>query len=251
MRQAGRKSERTRLILGRALLAALAFLPPVTAAVSSHAAGTAYAVDTAEVGDVGNCKVEAWTSWARNRDGLATVSPSCVVSSMPRAEFTVQAARGRSDGDWYTTISPFVKFNLLPTRIGSVGFGLASGIVQDAVRNETSAIYAYVPATLRLSDTMRVNVNAGWLNDRANDRHFATYGIGWDWLFMPKFSMTIETFGNFNGQNLGWETRPRFQGGVRYRPVDALSLDLIYGRNINGEGSHWITLSTAYRFTAF
>lgn len=232
--------------------AAVAFYIGASALASdAHAAGTAYAVDTAEVGDRGDCKVEAWTSWARNRDGLATVSPSCIISAIPKAELVVQTARGRADDTWYSSVSPFIKFNIVPTSIGSFGFGLVGGTVYDAVKGDTSSLFAYVPATLRLSTKMRININGGWAHDRVNDRHFATYGIGWDWLFMPKFSMTLEAFGQHNGEQLGWETRPRFQGGVRYRPVDAFSLDLIYGRNINGEGSRWFTLSTAYRFQGF
>ncbi len=226
-------------------------IPAIVPTGIAHAAGTAYAVDTAEVGEAGGCKVEGWISWARNRDGLATLSPSCIVSNMPRMEFVLQTTRGRSDQDWYTSVSPFVKFNLVPTAIGKFGFGLAAGTVYDAVKGETASNFAYVPATLRLSSTLRVNLNGGWIGDQANDRHFATWGAGFDWLFIPKFSMTLETFGQFNGDDLGWETRPRFQGGVRYRPVDDFSVDLIYGRNINGEGSHWLTLSTAYRFSLF
>lgn len=233
---------------------ALALAISIAAALQStplHAAGTAYSVDTAEVGEVGGCKVEAWTSMARNRDWLSTLSPSCIVSSMPRAELVVQTTRARADSDWFTAVSPFMKFNLIPTAIGKPGVAVVSGIIYDATRSDTSSVFAYVPVTLRLSSTMRINVNAGWNHDRLNDRHFATYGIGWDWLFMPKFSMTLEAFGQHNGQDLGWETRPRFQGGLRYRPVDELSVDFIYGRNINGEGSHWFTVSTAYRFSLF
>lgn len=226
-------------------------LPAAFASSPSQAAGTAYGVDTAEVGEKGNCKVEGWTSWARNGDGLATLSPSCIVSSMPRTEFVLQTIRGRGGDDWYTTVSPFVKFNLVPTSIGGVGFGLAGGPVFDAVKGETSSLFAYVPATLRLSEKIRININGGWIDDRTLNRHFATYGAGIDWLFMPKFSMTLEGFGQFTGDNLGWTTRPRFQSGVRYRPVDEFSVDFIYGRNINGEGSHWFTLSTAYRFSLF
>ena len=36
-------------------------------------------------------------------------------------------------------------------------------------------------------------------------------------------------------------TRPRFQAGVRYRPNEIFSVDLIYGRNIMGENANWIT----------
>jgi len=45
----------------------------------AHAAGTAYGVDTAEVGEVGNCKIESWLSWASNQDFIGVTNPSCVV----------------------------------------------------------------------------------------------------------------------------------------------------------------------------
>ena len=43
-------------------------------------------------------------------------------------------------------------------------------------------------------------------------------------------------------------TEPRFQVGVRWRPVDDFNIDLIYGRNITGENANWITLATVFRF---
>ena len=221
------------------------------ASVNARAAGTAYGVETADVGDKGDCKVEAWTSWARNGDGLATISPSCVISAMPRTEFVVQATRGRGGDEWYTSLAPITKVNLVPTAIGHFGLAIAGAPVIDVVRGDVTSVLAYVPATLRLSETFRINLNAGWINDRQNDRNFATYGAGIDWLFMPKFSMTLEGFGQFTANSLGPETRPRFQAGIRYRPVDAFSVDLIYGRNINGEGSDWLTFSSTYRFSLF
>jgi hypothetical protein len=42
--------------------------------------------------------------------------------------------------------------------------------------------------------------------------------------------------------------QPRFQTGLRYRPVDRFNIDLIYGRNITGEMANWITLATIIRF---
>ena len=41
---------------------------------------------------------------------------------------------------------------------------------------------------------------------------------------------------------------PRFQLGLRYRPVDQFNVDLIYGRNLAGERANWITLATVVRF---
>jgi hypothetical protein len=38
--------------------------------------------------------------------------------------------------------------------------------------------------------------------------------------------------------------------GLRYRPVDRFNIDVIYGRNINGENANWLTLATVVRFSA-
>ena len=43
---------------------------------------------------------------------------------------------------------------------------------------------------------------------------------------------------------------PRFQVGLRWRPIDRFSMDLIVGRNITGENANWITLATSIRFPA-
>ena len=43
-------------------------------------AGAAYAVDTAEVSEIGACKVESWVSLANNHDFFAAVAPACVMN---------------------------------------------------------------------------------------------------------------------------------------------------------------------------
>src|SRR5262245_43634149 len=70
-----------------------------------QAAGTAFAVDTAEVGEPGNCKAEAWTSWARNHDGLVTANPSCIVQTLTPTELSMQLIRARADDEWSTGLS--------------------------------------------------------------------------------------------------------------------------------------------------
>jgi len=43
---------------------------------------------------------------------------------------------------------------------------------------------------------------------------------------------------------------PRFQAGIRYSPVSRFDIDLIYGHNIGGEGSQWLTAGFNIRFDA-
>ena len=42
--------------------------------------------------------------------------------------------------------------------------------------------------------------------------------------------------------------QPRAQIGVRFTPQDNIDLDLIYGHNITGENSHWLTVGLNLRF---
>ena len=51
----------------------------------ARAANGAYAVDAADVGDAGSCKVESWLSVASNTDFSAVANPSCVVNPSIRS----------------------------------------------------------------------------------------------------------------------------------------------------------------------
>src|SRR3954447_25256140 len=94
-------------------LVALSFSAP-----RAHAAGTAYGVDTAEVGEVGNCKIESWLSWASNQDFVGVANPSCVVNLGRAVEVSAQIQRSRSDGEWGTSVAPKFKTNIIPSAIG-------------------------------------------------------------------------------------------------------------------------------------
>jgi hypothetical protein len=215
----------------------------------ARAAGTAFAVDTSEVSETGSCKIESWYSAASNQDAFATINPSCVVDLFGRAiEIGAQFARQRADEEWATSITPKVRTKLIPTAIGSFGLAIAGGASFDAATGETTSVFAYAPATLRLSEVMRININAGWLLDNTTDRNYLTWGIGYDWKLTNVITLTLEAFGQAGDSEVSTVTEPRFQAGLRYRPVDRFSIDLIYGRNINGENANWITLATTIRF---
>jgi hypothetical protein len=98
---------------------------------------------------------------------------------------------------------------------------------------------------------VRINLNAGWMWDRTVDRHYLTYGAGVDWRTPDNvYTITAEIFGQLGSSDTPSVVQPRFQIGTRFRPVDAFSIDLIYGHNITGENAHWITAGTTIRFAA-
>ncbi|UFS78026.1 hypothetical protein LPB73_11880 [Tardiphaga sp. 37S4] len=214
----------------------------------AEAANGAYAVDAADISDLGSCKVESWYSMATNSDFAAVANPSCVVEITRPVELSVLTNHSRSDGEFSTTLAPKAKINIEPTGIGKFGVSaLASGTF-DAVTGQNTAVFAEIPATYRFNETMRINLNAGWLWDRTVDRHYFTYGVGFDWKFTDVLQYTVELYGQAGRAEFASVIQPRIQTGVRYRPNDIFSVDVIYGRNITGENSNWITLGTTIRF---
>jgi len=216
----------------------------------AHASGAAYQVDTAEVSEVGSCKVESWISSASNHDVIASVSPACVVNLGRPVEVSAQFTRSRADGEWGTSVSPKMKTNLVPTAIGSWGFAISAIAAYDLITNENTALSVTIPATLRVSNVVRFNLNVGWQLDRTTDRNYLTYGAGFDWRTPDNvWTLTGEVFGQA-GPALDQPglNQPRLQLGLRYRPVDLFNIDLIYGRNLTGERANWITLATIVRF---
>jgi hypothetical protein len=234
----------------RTISVAVAAVSAALGAGDARAANGAYAVDAADISEVGSCKVESWISTATNTDFSAVANPSCVANILRPVELSLLTNRSRSDGDWSTTIAPKAKTNLVPTGIGKFGFSFYAGGQFDALTGENLTAFAVVPATYRLSETMRINLNGGWLWDRMVDRHYLTYGVGFDWKFTDVLQWTIEAFGQAGASDIPSVVRPRFQTGVRYRPNEIFSVDVIYGHNITGENASWITIGTTIRFPA-
>src|SRR2546429_1658941 len=147
----------------RTILVATAAISSLLAAGDARAANGAYAVDAADISELGSCKVESWMSAATNADFSAVANPSCVVDIFKPVELSLLTNRVRSEGDWSTTVAPKAKTNLVPTGIGKFGFSLYAGGSFDALTGEGFTAFAVVPATYRLSETMRINPNGGWV----------------------------------------------------------------------------------------
>jgi hypothetical protein len=233
-------------------VATAACVVAATAGFSDHvmAAGAAYQVDTAEVSEVGSCKVESWISSADNRDVIAAVSPACVVNLGRPVEASAQFQQSRADGEWGTGVSPKLKTHLIPTAIGSWGVAASATASYDLITGKNAALFVTIPATLRVSNVVRINLNAGWQLDRTSNQHFVTYGAGFDLRTADNvWTITGEMFGQLGNAEDRGTVEPRFQLGLRYRPVDQFNIDLIYGRNLTGERANWLTLATVVRFS--
>ena len=111
-------------------------------------------------------------------------------------EFSAQFSRTRADGEWGTSASPKVKTNIVPTAIGSWGFAISAIASYDLLTKENTALFVNIPATLRVSNVVRINLNAGWQLDRTTNRNYFIYGAGFDWRTPDNiWTLTGEVFG--------------------------------------------------------
>jgi hypothetical protein len=220
------------------------FLLPAPQAFAARLGG-AYYVDDAEIGKAGSCEIESWSSFAANGDRIAVFSPACVLNLGPPVELGTNLVNLRSDGEGDSIATLTAK--TVPIPIGRTGFGLAiaGAVVYDPFNRTGNGLIVNVPVTFDFSKQLRVNVNFGAQYYSGGDPHglFATAGAGVSWNFVPQWSVISELFALMGpGQS-----NPRFQSGVRYSPTKDIDWDLIYGRNLTGEGANWITVALTVR----
>lgn len=227
-------------------LAAIAFCLSPTAAM---AAGGAFFVDDALIGKPGECKVESWVSVASNHNFLAVAQPACVINAGIPVEAGATLLRTRSDGKWSTGAGPKAKINIIP--LGDQGFalGLSGNTLWNLNTGQNIGSNINVPFTIQATKDLRININGGWLYDAVVRMNYGTYGAGFEWNFVQPLTLIGEVFGLAGPrQDARTVTEPRAQIGLRWTPVEAFDVDLIYGRNITGENANWLTLGVNLRF---
>src|ERR1700736_4963060 len=136
----------------RIAFVAMAAISAGLTAGEARAANGAYAVDAADISEVGSCKVESWISAATNTDFSAVANPSCVANIYKPVELSLQTVRARSDGEWGTAVAPKAKWNIVPTGIGKLGMAFYAGGSFDVLTGENQSAFAVVPLTYRLSE---------------------------------------------------------------------------------------------------
>jgi hypothetical protein len=234
----------------RGLTGALALMLMTHACVSANAAGGAYVVDDATVDDPFSCKVESFAAMASDQTFAGVTTPSCVLPLFRPTEVGVSVLRTRTDmGDWGTALLAKAKTNLLPVEMGKIGLAVSGGSAFNMLTGEYAGSFFTVPVTYTASDSFKVNANIGWIYQREDDRHAATFGAGVEWIPAKPFTLVAEVFWVLTSKP---ETRtdldPRFQAGIRITPIDTMDFDVIYGRNILGENANWITVGWNVRF---
>jgi hypothetical protein len=219
--------------------------------LAGHAlgAGGGFAVDDAEVGNPGSCKVETWASFSGTRDFAGNAAPACVVDFITAVELGTQFQTLRSESGWSTSLAPKAKVNIIPLGEAAAGVGLAGGAVFERSGRNTGA-FLNVPVTFALSEQFKLNLNGGWLHDREAQLHWLLWGAGFKWNFTASLTLIGEVYGQAGHKDPAQPSidGPRTQLGLRYTPVESVDVDLIYWRNITGVPANWLTVGLNVRF---
>jgi hypothetical protein len=226
-------------ILGFAAAILLAMMSQTRAA----SLGGAYFVDDAEIGSPGSCEVEHWGSFAANSDHILVSNPACVFNLGRPVELGTTFLRTRSDGEFASTVAASAKTVFIASGGQGWGIGASGSVTYDLSNKALNGLIANIPVTYDVNKELRFNINAGVQYDPTQNQAFMTTGAGVAWNFVKPLSLLAEVFAVIGPG----ETNPRYQVGIRYLPTKSVDVDVIYGRNLTGERSNWITLGVNFR----
>ena len=215
-----------------------------------EAAGGAFGVDDAQIAPINTCQVESWVSSARNRDFVGATAPACTVDIFRPIEFKTEFQRLRAGGVWASGIGLQAKTVFYPAEPGKIGLAMSGSTAFDLTTNQYAGAFLNIPATYMLNERLRFHLNAGWLHSQPADAHFVFWGAAVEWTITQPLVLLAEVFGQAGPapRDLPSLNDPRAQVGLRYTPVEAVDLDLIWGRNITGVRTDWITVGLTMRF---
>jgi hypothetical protein len=239
-------------------LAAFAFLVSGLAFAPGQArAGGAFAVDDSEAANPGECRVESWASFGGNHDFVAAVSPTCGVKFPVPFEVGAQYQRSRSDSVWGTSGTLKAKANLIPVANHPFGLAISGGGNWNLITGASTGGFINVPVTFQVREDFKININGGWMYDSVAKINYATWGGGFEWNFVKPLTLIGEVYGQSGrlvtpdedaAPSNNSVREPRSQLGLRYTPKENIDFDVIWGRNITGENSNWVTLGVNLRF---
>ena len=150
-------------------------------------------------------------------------------------------------------IGATVKVRTFRIESGKVSALFSAALAYDITSSELADVLVNIPVTFQILENFKINVNGGWLHNRPDDLHWATWGVSFDWSVNDRISIIGEAFGLAGDRDLErpHARDPRAQLALRFKPNEDLDFDVIYGRNIFGENAHWITVGLNVRFNAF
>jgi len=112
--------------LALAFVLSITLLCPMLPAFAARLGGPYY-VDDAEIGKVGSCEIESWSSFALTGDRISVFSPACVYNFGRPAELGTNLVNLRSEGEADSLATLTAKTVPIPI-VGSKGAGSQSPV---------------------------------------------------------------------------------------------------------------------------
>lgn len=205
--------------------------------------------DDARVVDARSCQLESWTRFNRTSTEYWAL-PGCNIGK--DTELTLGGARGDSGTAVATTDVVFQAKHLLKP-LAADGWGLAAAIGQvrhpaiDQGGNLLGDLYVNVPLSLAFGGERQVmHVNAGWLHDRTDSRHRATWGLGSETALGARAQLIAESYGQSGAA-------PYYQAGIRLWLVpQRVQIDATAGAQVGGgHETQWFSLGLRLLSPAF
>jgi len=244
-----KKNKTSSLFNFRQILAISFFL-----SYSSAFAAGAYLVDDGGIADKNKLQVENWYSQSNTGEAIIVTNPTYQL--FENAEFAVQESYNTKPANFLgpsrynNTLWPQVKYlwHNGESALSSAVFGVNYSTTENGIYGS----YAYIPTTIKLNSFTSLHLYVGWQNWRHSLRNnksidFLNYGSGLELHYSNKLSFVGEYFQTNGTYRIG-PTRPAMQLGSRYLLCQNLLLDMIIGKNINGNRQHWLTFGATVIF---
>lgn len=214
----------------------------LSAVPASFANGGPYAVDDAGIATPGKFKLESWSSFASNGDRVYLASPGFTLEALPFVEFELTVERRRSDGEWAATFAPAAKIALRDMDQHGYGLALSIGSGHAGVIRNADTVYAVVPLSLPVNERLNLHFNAGVERDLTENETVGVWGMAAQVMAHDRLELIGEVFGS-EGNRPGW------QAGFRPYVLDGnIALEIVYGRNLDGERADWLTVGLSFEF---
>lgn len=214
----------------------------LSAMPASLANGGPYAVDDAGIATPGKFKLESWSSFANNGDRVWLASPGFTLEALPFVEFELTVESRRTDGEWATTFAPAAKIALRDIDEHGYGLALSVGSGHAGVIRNADTLYAVVPLSVPVNERLNLHFNAGVERDLTEKETVGVWGMAAQVMAHDRLELIGEVFGAEND-------RPGWQAGIRPFLFDGnVALDIVYGRNLDGERADWLTVGLAFEF---
>lgn len=220
------------------ILAALLLLPFSTPA--AWAAGGAHIIDDASVETAGQCHLESWLASNPKGPDALNLNPGCTFTALPRLELgaTFQHQGGAAPD---TSFGPALKLTLRPVETG-LGIALSGNAVWSDRNDRLETASVLLPLSLQPADGLQINLNAGWLYNRAGKQETAGFiGAQLDQDLGHDLALMLEGFARGGG-------RPGAQMGLRWTPGGGvIDIDLLTGWRTDGSTARTHTIGLTWR----